>query len=165
MLHTFSLFTSGQSRENHVVMADQSWLVQQFVDKFAGVILPRNQKFCVHGTNYQRTLATHLNPAAIGKIIEWLNPNSKLNNHSIKDGYFYAELYPGEHLHAPISILPGKTQSVAWDFIVEDDDNNKIDLFIDVVLPDGPNAIMQQSWVRSLNKNENMEYNCVVTIK
>ena len=39
----------GLSKQNHVVVVEQSWLAQQFVDKFAGLVLPKNQTFCVHG--------------------------------------------------------------------------------------------------------------------
>ena len=39
----------GVTKQNHVVLAEHSWLAQQFVDKLAGLVVPQNQTFCVHG--------------------------------------------------------------------------------------------------------------------
>lgn len=39
----------GVTKQSHVVLAEHSWLAQQFVDKLAGLVVPQNQTFCVHG--------------------------------------------------------------------------------------------------------------------
>jgi hypothetical protein len=83
------------------------------------------------GSNYSTTLMEHLSIPAVHKIIGWLNSTNPA--YQVNDGYFTAELYPGEHLHAPISVLPNRTQSVAWDFVVED--GGVIDFKVDIVLP------------------------------
>jgi hypothetical protein len=41
----------GLSRHNHVIVVENSWLVQQFVDKIAGLVLPENQSYYIHGRN------------------------------------------------------------------------------------------------------------------
>jgi hypothetical protein len=108
-------------------------LAQQFVDKFSGLVLPKDQTFCVHGANYQHTLAQYVKNSTVVKVIEWLNTSS---SEPVSDGYFEAELMPGEHLHAPIAVVTSATQSIAWDFIVEDDE--RIDFMVDIVLPNPP---------------------------
>ena len=66
----------GMSRRNHVIVMEQSWLAQQFVDKFSGLVLPKDQTFCVHGTNYQHTLAQFVQNSTVAKVIQWFNTAS-----------------------------------------------------------------------------------------